>query len=84
MVKLIALLQPTQDGHGILHRRLVHFHGLKTSLQGRILFHMPAVFIQRSRPNRVQLATSELGFEQVGGVDRPFTASRSHDRVSRQ
>ena len=59
MVDLITLLQTTQDGDGILHRRLRHHDRLEPALQGGILFDVLAVFIQGGGTDAVQLAAGQ-------------------------
>ena len=56
---LIPGFQTTQDGDGILHRRLLHQNGLEPALKRGILFDILAVFVQRRRADAVQLAARE-------------------------
>ena len=81
MVHLVALLQPTQDRHGVLHRWLAHHHRLEAPLQGGVLLDVLAVLIQRGGADRAQLTTGEHGLQQVGGIHRPLGLARAHDRV---
>ena len=45
VIDLIPLLEPPQDGDGILYRRLVYHHRLEPPFQRRILFDVLAVFV---------------------------------------
>ena len=59
MEDLVPGLQTTQDGDGILHRRLLHQNGLEPALKRGVLFDILAVFVQRRRADAVQLAARE-------------------------
>ena len=59
MEDLIAGFQTTQDGDGILHRRLLHQNGLEPALKRGVLFDILAVFVQRGCADAVQLAARE-------------------------
>ena len=78
MMIFIAFLQSAQDGDGRLHTRFFHHDRLETAFQSRILFHMLAVFIQRSRADTAQFTTGQLRFEQVGRVGRSFGRAGTH------
>ena len=89
MEDLVAGLQTTQDGDGVLDRRLLHQNGLEPAFEGRILFDILAVFIERGRADAVQLTAGEHRLEPVSythldvykrqpaGRARRHTASRS-------
>ena len=81
MVNFITFLQAAQNGDGVLHAGFRHHDRLKPSFQGRILFNVFAVFVQRRRADGPQFATGQSGLKQVGGVHRPFTGARAHDGV---
>ncbi len=53
----IALFQATQDGDGILDRRLINQNGLETTLQCRILFDVLTVLIQSRSTDTTKFAT---------------------------
>ena len=59
MEDLIPGFQTTQDGDGILHRRLLHQNGLEPALERGVLFDILAVFVQRRRADAVQFAARE-------------------------
>ncbi len=73
VVDLIAFFEATQDGDGVFHRGLIHLHLLETAFQGRVLFDVLAVFIQRRRTHAVQLAASQCRLEHIAGIHGAFT-----------
>ena len=77
----VAVLQPAQDGDGVLHRRLVHHHGLEPALERGVLFDVFAVFVQRGRADAVQLAARKHRLEQVARVHRALGFARADDGV---
>ena len=56
---LVAFFQTTQNGDGILHRRLLHEHGLEAALERRVFFEILPVFVQCGRADAVQLTARE-------------------------
>ena len=56
VVDLVALLEPAEDGDGVLHRRLAHEHGLKAALERGVLFDVLAVLVERGGAHEAQLA----------------------------
>ena len=81
MVHLVALLQTTQDGDGVLHTGLVDDDRLETALQRSVLFDVFAIFIERRRADGTQFPASELRLEQVGGIDGTFRGAGADDGV---
>ena len=61
MVDLIALLQATKNGDGVLHGGFIHLHRLETPLQGRVLLDILAVLVQGGGADAVQLAPGQHG-----------------------
>ena len=59
MEDLIAGFQTTQDGDGILHRRLLHQNGLEPALKRGVLFDILAIFVQRGCADAVQFTARE-------------------------
>ena len=78
---LVAGFQTTQDGDGILHRRLLHQNGLEPALERGILFDILAVFVERGRADAVQLAAREHRLQEVACVHRAFGLACAHDGV---
>ncbi len=68
MVDLVALLEATQDGDGVLDAGLIHQHLLEAPLQRRVLLDVLAVFVERGRAHAVQLAARQRRLEHVAGV----------------
>ena len=81
VVDLIALAQAAQDADRLLDRRLVDEDRLEAPLERRVLLDVLAVFVERRRADRVQLAPGEHRLEQVGGVHRALGGTRPDDRV---
>ena len=81
MVHLVALLQPAQDGDGVLHRGLGRVDGLEPPLQRGVLLDALAVLVQRGGPDGAQLPARKGGLEQVGGVHGPFGRAGADERV---
>ena len=77
VVYLVALLEATQDRDGVLHRRFLHTHLLEAPLKRRILFHALAVFVQRRRPDAMQLAPGQGRLQHVAGVDGALGLARA-------
>ena len=59
MEYLITFLQTTENGNGILYRRLFHHNRLETTLQSRILLNVLAVLIQSSGTDTMQLTSCQ-------------------------
>ena len=72
VVQLIALLQATQDGDGVLHRGLLHQHLLEAALQGGILLHILPIFIERGGADAVQLTPRQGRLEHVARIHGPL------------
>src|SRR5512143_1102309 len=77
----VALLQPPQDRNGVLYRRLIDQHRLKTPLERRIFLDMFAVLVERGRTDAMEFAARKHGLEKVRSVDSAFRSARSDDRV---
>jgi len=81
VVNFVAFFKPTQDGNGVFFARLFHQHFLETPLQGRVLFYVLAVLVERGRADAVQLATGQRRLEHVASVHRAFTLARTDHGV---
>ena len=82
VVRLVLLLQPAQDRHGVLDARLADEDLLEAALEGRVLLDPLAVLVERGRTDQVQLAAREHRLEHVAGVHRGVAAgARADDRV---
>ena len=61
MEHLVALLEPPQDGDGVLYGGLVHQHRLEPALQRGVLLDVLAVFVQGGGADAMQLAPGQKG-----------------------
>ena len=78
---LVLLLEATQDRDGVLDGGLGNHHGLETTGERRVLLDVLAVFVERGRADRVQVATGERRLEDVAGVHGALGGTRAHDGV---
>ncbi len=81
VVKLILFLQAAQDGHSVLHAGFTDKDRLEAPRERRVLFHMLAVFIERSGPDAMQFAARQRGLQQVGSIHRAIRLAGPDDRV---
>ena len=81
VVHFVALLQPAQDGDGVLDARLIDHHRLEAALQRGVLLDVLAVFIERGRADGAQFAARKLRLEHVARVHRAFARARADDGV---
>ena len=77
---LVAGLQAAEDGDRVLDRRLADDHRLKATLQGGVLLHVFAIFVERGGADAAQLA-AQGRLEQIGGVGTAFGPAGADDRV---
>mmetsp|Transcript_74058 Transcript_74058/g.176592 ORF Transcript_74058/g.176592 Transcript_74058/m.176592 type:complete len:333 (+) Transcript_74058:1346-2344(+) len=81
VVRRITLLEPSQDSNGRLHRRLVHEHLLKSTLQGGILLNVLAVLVHGGGPNTAQLPPCQHGLQEVCCVHGPVGLASTDQQV---
>ena len=81
MEHLIPLLQPPEDGDGILHCGLVHHDRLEAPLQRGILLDILPVLVQGGGPDAVQFAPGQHGLEQIARVHGALRLARPNDGV---
>ena len=81
MVEFIFLLDAAQDRDRVLDRRFADHHRLEPPRQGRVLFHIFAVFIERGGADAMQFAPGERRFDQVRRIHRTFGFARADQRV---
>ena len=77
----VAGLQAAENGDRVFDARLADYDRLKAPLQGGVLFHVFAIFVQRRGADAAEFAAGQGGLEQVGGVGAPFRPARADDRV---
>ena len=78
VVQLVALLEATQYGDGVLHRRLGDQHLLETALQGGVFFHVLPVLVQGGGAHAVQLAASQGGLEHIARIHGALGLAGAH------
>ena len=76
-----ALLEPPQNGNGVLHSGLGHKDGLEPAFQGRILLDIPAVLIDGGGAYAVQFAPRKQRLKQITCVHGPFRLARPHNEM---
>ena len=81
VVRLVALLEPAQDGDGVFDARLADVHLLEAALERGILLDVLAVLVEGGRADQAQLAAGEHGLEHVGCRDRALAAAGAHEGV---
>ncbi len=81
VVHFVAFLQSAQNRDRILDRRLVHHHRLKTPFERGVLLDVLAIFVERGRADRAQLAARQLRLQHVGSIDRSFRRAGADDGV---
>ena len=78
---LIALLQATQNGDGVLHGGFIHLHRLEPALQSRVLFNILPVLVQSGCADAVELATSQQRLQEIARVHAALGLARAHNGV---
>ena len=79
VIDFIALLNPPQNGYGILHGGLLHHNRLEPSLQGGILLDILPVLVQGSGADAVQFSPGQHWLKHVSRVQRAVRLSRAHN-----
>ena len=81
VVDLVALLQPAQDGDGVLDRGLADEDLLEPALEGGVLLDVLAVLVEGGGPDEPQLAAGQQRLDHVAGVHGPLGRPGAHDGV---
>ena len=81
MVGLIAVTQALQDVDGQRDGWFGHLDRLEPALQGGVLLDVLAVFIEGGGADGLELAASQHGFEDAGGVDGPLSGAGTDEGV---
>src|SRR5205814_1259600 len=81
VVRLVAVAQPAQDLHRVVHRGLLDAHLLEAALEGGVALEVLAVLVERRGADRLQLAAREGGLEDRGRVDRALGRARADEVV---
>src|SRR5258705_59719 len=79
MVRLVAVAQPAQDLHGVLGRRFLDADLLEAPLESGIALEVLAVFVERRRADRLQLAARKRGLQDGGSIDRPLGSAGANE-----
>ena len=78
---LIAFLQATENGNGVLHRRFIHLHRLEPAFQSGVLFNILAILVQRRCADTVQFAPRQHGLQEVARVHAALSFARAYNGV---
>src|SRR2546428_3157404 len=78
---LVALAQAPQDRDGVLDGRLADVDRLEATLERRVLLNVLAIFVERGRADRVELAACEHRLEHVRRIHRTFRRAGADDGV---
>ena len=82
VVHLVAILQPAQDAHGVLHRGFADKHLLETAFQGGVLLDVLAIFLKRGRTDHSQFTAGQHRLDHVAGVHCTLAGrTRADDRM---
>ena len=79
MVRLIAVTQAEQDGYGLFARGFADCNGLEPPFKRCVFFDMPAVFVERCRPDDLDFSARESGLKDVGSVDAALRCACADD-----
>ena len=77
----VPIPQAEYDLFGLAFRRLADEDGLKAAGQGRVLFQIFLVFVDRRRANALQLAPRQGRLEDIGRIHRALYGSRADELV---
>ena len=81
VMNLVALLQPAEDGDGVLHQRLQDHHLLEAAFQRRILLDVLAVLVEGRGAHAMQFAAGERRLQHVARVHGAFGFAGPDDGV---
>ncbi len=80
-MRLVALLETTQDRDRVLGRGLLDEHRREAALERGVLFDVLAVLIQCRRADAAQLAAGQHRLEEIRRVDCSLGSAGPDDRV---
>ncbi len=81
VMHFVALLQPAQNRDRIFHARLFHQHRLETPLERSVFLDVLAIFIERRRADRAQLAARQHRLKHVRRIDGTFRRASADNCV---
>src|ERR1035441_8319739 len=74
-------LETAEDGDGVVHGGLADEYGTETAGQSGVLFDVLLVFVEGGGADAAQLAASQRGLEEVGGIDGTFGRAGADEGV---
>src|SRR5450759_5738184 len=80
-MRLITISQTLEDLDGVRQRRLGDPNRLEPPLEGGVLLDVLAVVVQGGRPDRLELATGQHGFEDGRSIDRALRSAGADEGV---
>ncbi len=81
MVGFVAGFDAAEDRQRVFHGRFADIDRLEAAFEGRILFDMLAVLVERRGSDAAQLAAGQRRLEQVGGIRAAFRLARADHRM---
>ena len=78
---LIVMGDTTENLQGVLHVGLVDGDGLEAALESRVLLDMLAVLVEGGGADDLNLATTQGGLQDIGGVHAALGIACAHDVV---
>src|SRR5215217_6451597 len=78
---LVKRSDSREDQNRFLDARLIDLNRLEPPLQRRVPLDVLAVLVQRGCANGLELASGERGLQNVSGIDRALSGSRSDQCV---
>ncbi len=81
VMRLVAGLQPTEDGDSVFDAGLVDVDRLEAAFQGGVFFDVLAIFVERGGADAAQLAASQRRLQQVGRVAASLGRAGADHRV---
>mmetsp|Transcript_1017 Transcript_1017/g.6421 ORF Transcript_1017/g.6421 Transcript_1017/m.6421 type:complete len:252 (+) Transcript_1017:1971-2726(+) len=81
MVSFVPLTQPMQNLDGLVNSWFRNLYRLETAFQSRVLLNVLAIFIQCSRSDALEFATSKCRLQNVCSVDGSFSCASTNQRM---
>ena len=78
---LVFVPESPQNLDGLVNRRRLDLHGLKTAFERGVLFDVFAIFVQRGRADTLHLAARKRRLDDVRSVHRAFRRTGADDGV---
>ena len=81
VMRFVFRPQSFQNLDRFFNRRRIHFHGLESSLQGRVFLDVLAIFVQGGGAHTLQLAPAQGRLDDVACVHRALGRAGPDNRV---